>query len=498
MLDTCTDGFASSRTGRFCFVPDHRVVVARAFLLMSLYSFAGDEIEVAHFQFTAFPEHSTPVSPNELLALRAEVHAIAESNLDGPVLVHCNNGAGRTGVFICLDAELERYRQTGEPNLFGAVVAARRQRPSLVETKSQYVFLHRAFVTQLLVGANEVLEPQEVPDASVFLEKFVVKPGRMFDIGTPGRKILALNLSVTLHEASVSTIESAVVVTSDVVVLALSQKNRFIFQDYCPRDQVSAKALSTDTEELRLQVFFRKTKYVLGMTDVAAKTRWLDLLNNHRDYVPTPSLSGNRMIARRPRGRDEALKIMGSSDPQTFDGASTLKAEFATIPVAFNSGRSPVKTEPRRTTNPLYAASGSPSLYGLGTVGDSGMRVERPPTLDYNTAITPSVSLNVGYSGTLRPFDPTGSEESLHPSRVQPPMFPSIAPTQLQTHQGFTQPATEANEYLDVSSSQATPGVEVLVSSSSAARPLSVQETHALLAIAEDQSVRTGLRHDGS
>ena len=54
-----------------------------------------------------------------------------------------------------------------------------------------------------------------------------MKPGRMIDIGTPGRKILALNLTVTLHEASVSTVEAAIVITSDVVVLALSQKNRY-------------------------------------------------------------------------------------------------------------------------------------------------------------------------------------------------------------------------------------------------------------------------------
>lgn len=462
--------------------------------------FIGDEIDITHFQFTAFPEHSTPVSPDEILALRAEVHDIAESNLNGPIMVHCSNGAGRTGVFICLDAELERYRQTGEPDLFGAVVTARRQRPSLVETKSQYVFMHRAFVTQLLIGTNEVLEPQENQDASTFLEKFVVKPGRMFDIGTPGRKILALNLTVTLHEASVSTVEAAIVITSDVVVLALSQKNRYVFQDFCPRDQVSAKAFSVDPNEVRLKVFFRKTKYVLGMADPAAKSRWLELLSSHQGYVPTPSLSGSRMIARRPRGRGEALKIMGSSDPQTFDGATALKAEFATIPVAFNSGQSPVKTEPRVLPNPMYANNTLLSPHGSVVANESGFRAERPPTLDYNTPSAPNLSLNNGYNGiggstTMQPFY-TADAGSVHPFGVQSTVVSSSVPVQPPNLPG-PELANETQDYLHVGSTHDTVGVESLVSSSSAARPLSLEETSTLLAMAEDQAVATGLQYKG-
>lgn len=65
-----------------------------------------------------------------------QVHKTKEGfGQDGPIVVHCSAGVGRTGVFITLSIVFERIRYEGLVDVFQTVKLLRTQRPALVQTE---------------------------------------------------------------------------------------------------------------------------------------------------------------------------------------------------------------------------------------------------------------------------------------------------------------------------------------------------------------------------
>merc|ERR1712038_1668089 len=104
----------------------------------------GEERKVIQFHYTEWPCHSNPFS-NALLEFRRRVRQVMNQHpetQDGPVIVHCNDGAGRSGVYIAIDANIELCEEDGVFDVYGYLKKMRGLRRGLVET---LVSLNRSF-----------------------------------------------------------------------------------------------------------------------------------------------------------------------------------------------------------------------------------------------------------------------------------------------------------------------------------------------------------------
>nr|XP_034306378.1 uncharacterized protein LOC117682577 [Crassostrea gigas] len=103
------------------------------------------EKRVTQFHFTSWPDNSVPQDVRQLIFFRNLVRNEITSS-DGPMVVHCSAGIGRTGTFIALDYLLEEGAAEHTIDVKGYIIALRRQRGKLIQTFEQYRFLHDALV----------------------------------------------------------------------------------------------------------------------------------------------------------------------------------------------------------------------------------------------------------------------------------------------------------------------------------------------------------------
>ena len=89
---------------------------------------------VRQFHFTVWPDHGVPEYPAQLLHFVYKV--LQEEPLkEGPMVVHCSAGVGRTGTFITLFTQLQRIKAEGNLDVFGFVRSMRRRRCYMVQTE---------------------------------------------------------------------------------------------------------------------------------------------------------------------------------------------------------------------------------------------------------------------------------------------------------------------------------------------------------------------------
>uniref|UniRef100_A0A5K3ESB3 protein-tyrosine-phosphatase n=1 Tax=Mesocestoides corti TaxID=53468 RepID=A0A5K3ESB3_MESCO len=109
----------------------------------------GQSRTVRQFQFSNWPDNGVAISraAETLIELVSQVHKTqAQFGQDGPITVHCNAGAGRTGIFIALSILLERMRCEGMVDLLLTVRLLRGQRSQMIENESQYAFCYTALL----------------------------------------------------------------------------------------------------------------------------------------------------------------------------------------------------------------------------------------------------------------------------------------------------------------------------------------------------------------
>lgn len=99
---------------------------------------------VRHFHYTVWPDHGVPETTQSLVQfVRTVRDYIDRASGSGPTVVHCSAGVGRTGTFIVLDRALQQLDNRSTVDIYGCVFDLRLHRSHMVQTESQYVYLHQ-------------------------------------------------------------------------------------------------------------------------------------------------------------------------------------------------------------------------------------------------------------------------------------------------------------------------------------------------------------------
>ncbi|XP_013398159.1 receptor-type tyrosine-protein phosphatase epsilon-like [Lingula anatina] len=112
---------------------------------------------VKQFHFTGWPDHGVPVDPTALVKFREEVKKYQSQVQDqGPIIVHCSAGVGRTGTFIALDYLFEQVLAEGKIDIYRLIQEMRASRPKMVQTVEQYYFIHDVMLEELHCGLTSI------------------------------------------------------------------------------------------------------------------------------------------------------------------------------------------------------------------------------------------------------------------------------------------------------------------------------------------------------
>jgi netrin-G3 ligand len=117
--------------------------------------FNGECRVIYQYHFTVWPDHGVPEQAFPLLSFIRKIRMELKED-DGPLLVHCSAGVGRTGTFIALDIGLQQIQFNGTIDIRSLVAKMRTERNLMVQTEAQYIFIYDALKEAIEFGVTEV------------------------------------------------------------------------------------------------------------------------------------------------------------------------------------------------------------------------------------------------------------------------------------------------------------------------------------------------------
>nr|ACC64561.1 protein tyrosine phosphatase, receptor type, N (predicted) [Rhinolophus ferrumequinum] len=112
--------------------------LVRSFYLKNVQS--QETRTLTQFHFLSWPAEGTPASTRPLLDFRRKVNKCYRGR-SCPIIVHCSDGAGRTGTYVLIDMVLNRMAKgVKEIDIAATLEHVRDQRPGLVRSKDQFEF----------------------------------------------------------------------------------------------------------------------------------------------------------------------------------------------------------------------------------------------------------------------------------------------------------------------------------------------------------------------
>ncbi|XP_053119413.1 receptor-type tyrosine-protein phosphatase N2 isoform X3 [Hemicordylus capensis] len=112
--------------------------LVRSFYLKNLQT--NETRTVTQFHFLTWHDQKVPASTRSLLDFRRKVNKCYRGR-SCPVIVHCSDGAGRSGTYILIDMVLNKMAKGAkEIDIAATLEHLRDQRPDMVQTKEQFEF----------------------------------------------------------------------------------------------------------------------------------------------------------------------------------------------------------------------------------------------------------------------------------------------------------------------------------------------------------------------
>ncbi|XP_068085621.1 receptor-type tyrosine-protein phosphatase kappa isoform X2 [Anabrus simplex] len=108
----------------------------------------GTRREIRHMHFTSWPDHGVPLYAQSVALYLKQL--LRAPRGDGPILVHCSAGVGRTGTIILADINLRMAAAESAVDVLRYLQCIRKQRPNLVDNVEQYRLLHMVLVECLI------------------------------------------------------------------------------------------------------------------------------------------------------------------------------------------------------------------------------------------------------------------------------------------------------------------------------------------------------------
>jgi len=137
--------------------------------VLSLKTSEDKERIVVQLHFLGWPDFGVPEDSEgirQLVNLTNFYRNYGKSlGLDGPIIVHCSAGVGRSGAFIAIHQLLDQFNEFGVlPQLavYNAVNLMRTQRDGMVQTKEQYSFIYKVIQDEI-----EYLERASLPSPTL-------------------------------------------------------------------------------------------------------------------------------------------------------------------------------------------------------------------------------------------------------------------------------------------------------------------------------------------
>ncbi|XP_072504300.1 receptor-type tyrosine-protein phosphatase V-like isoform X3 [Notamacropus eugenii] len=110
-----------------------------------------EERRILQLQFTTWPDHGVPEDPGSLIKFAKLVQERMKTTPNTvPTLVHCSAGVGRTGTFVALLRLLQQLQEEQRVDVFYTVYALRQNRPLMIQTPVQYIFLHSCLLDKIM------------------------------------------------------------------------------------------------------------------------------------------------------------------------------------------------------------------------------------------------------------------------------------------------------------------------------------------------------------
>lgn len=111
--------------------------------------------EVTHLWYMSWPAQGVPEDCSSMIAFLIEARSYMRG-AQGPTVVHCSPGTGRTGTVIAIDLCIRDFETQRSVDIPKTVYALRRDRAGSVQTKDQYAFIYQVlnlYATKLTGGA---------------------------------------------------------------------------------------------------------------------------------------------------------------------------------------------------------------------------------------------------------------------------------------------------------------------------------------------------------